>query len=100
MPAVHGLSENQPNPFRTETSLPYVLPKTSYVTLEIIDIEGHRVRLLVDEVQEPGNHTVRWDGRDASGHRVGGGTYLCRMIARTASGRAFMQSREILLERQ
>jgi hypothetical protein len=99
LPTTFSLNQNSPNPFSSETTVQYGLPKQSHVTLEVFNLRGERVRLLTNGVQEPGHHAVRWDGTDAAGQRVGSGVYLCRMIARSAGGRAFMQSREMLLVR-
>jgi flagellar hook assembly protein FlgD len=38
------------------------------VRLDIYDILGQRVRVLMDEVQVAGRYQVRWDGRNAMGH--------------------------------
>jgi hypothetical protein len=39
------------------------------------------IKTLVDRNFEPGNHVVRWDGRDNSGRVVVSGVYLYRMKA-------------------
>jgi hypothetical protein len=99
LPAMYGLHQNSPNPFSSETMIQYALPKPSHVTLEVFNLRGERVKLLTNGVHEPGLHAARWDGKDAADQEVGSGVYLCRMIARSAGGRAFMQSREMLLVR-
>lgn len=99
VPATYSLNQNSPNPFSSETTIQYGLPKQSHVMLEVFNLRGERVKLLATGVQEPGLHAVRWDGTDAADQEVGSGVYLCRMIARSAGGRAFMQSREMLLVR-
>ncbi len=99
LPVTYSLNQNSPNPFSSETTIQYALPKQSHVMLEVFNLRGERVRLLTNGVQESGHHAVRWDGKDAADHEVGSGVYLCRMIARSAGGRAFMQSREMLLVR-
>jgi hypothetical protein len=99
VPVMYSLSQNSPNPFSSETTIQYAVPKQSHVMLEVFNLRGERVRLLANGVQEPGHHAVRWDGTDAAGQDVGSGVYLCRIIARCAGGRAFMQSREMLLAR-
>ena len=95
MTGEYSLMKIEPNPFDTETSIPYVLSRHSHVTLQIIDSEGEVVRNLVQEFNEPGMYTVHWDGTDESGRAVSAGNYQCRMIAQSASGRAFLQSRAI-----
>jgi hypothetical protein len=99
LPATYQLSQNHPNPFDGETTIPYALPEPSHVVVEIYNLRGQRVRLLTDAVQQPGYHFVRWDGTDASGTEVGSGVYLCKMTARAAAGTAYVHSRELLLVR-
>ena len=47
--------------------------------LEIYNVLGQRVGLVVDEVQEAGQYTVKWDGRDDSGVLVSSGIYFYRL---------------------
>jgi flagellar hook assembly protein FlgD len=89
------LGQNDPDPFDAETTIPYALLRRSHVTLEIIDGRRQRVRLLVEDVQQPGDHTVQWDGRNGSGSRVSTGLYWCRLTVRTPGGRAFICSRQM-----
>jgi hypothetical protein len=99
LPVTYSLNQNSPNPFSSETTIQYGLPKQSHVMLEVFNLRGERVKLLTNGVREPGRHAARWDGTDAAGQDVGSGVYLCRIIARRAGGRAFIQSREMLLAR-
>jgi YD repeat-containing protein len=39
------------------------------------------VRVLVDEVQQAGQHQVEWDGRDARGRQTSTGIYFSRLEA-------------------
>ncbi|MFB6247714.1 MAG: S8 family serine peptidase [Salinibacter sp.] len=70
---------NYPNPFSDQTTLEYVLPSPATVRLAVYDVLGRQVRVLVDERQEAGRHTVRWDGHDESGRRMASGVYLARL---------------------
>lgn len=71
------LSQNYPNPFNSETSISFVLPKTSTVNLKVIDILGQSVITLIDNHTLPsGNHTIWWDSKDAQGRTVSAGLYL------------------------
>jgi len=55
------LWENYPNPFGHSTSISYSLPAATQVTLAIYDITGRLAETLVNEIQQPGIHQVRWD---------------------------------------
>ncbi len=62
------LETNYPNPFNPQTTIPYVLPKATKVTLEVYNAIGQRVETLVDTYQNAGSHEVQWDaGAHSSG---------------------------------
>jgi flagellar hook assembly protein FlgD len=69
------LGQNRPNPFNPTTEISCSVPSRTMLHLRIWDVDGRMVRSLVDGVAEPGVHTVRWDGRDASGVSVPSGIY-------------------------
>ena len=77
---------NYPNPFSTFTTISYSLKESSEVRLTIYNIMGEEVAVLVNEKQQPGNHTVRWDPRRASGYSVAKGIYMCKIQVGTNSG--------------
>jgi flagellar hook assembly protein FlgD len=55
------------------------------VRVVIYDLLGRVVRVLVDGTLSPGRHLAVWDGRDAHGHAMDSGTYLCRLTAGSAT---------------
>ncbi len=79
-PATFNLSQNYPNPFNPETTIEYYLPSAGYVSLIVYDILGNKVAHLIDEHQQAGSHSVRFDGtRLASGvyfYRIQAGNYI------------------------
>jgi hypothetical protein len=81
VPAEFLLSFNYPNPFNPKTRISYFIPKTSHVRLEIFNLLGQRIRILVDEYQPVGKRTVIWDGRDGKGQELASGVYLYRLQA-------------------
>ncbi|HTY39276.1 MAG TPA: T9SS type A sorting domain-containing protein, partial [Bacteroidota bacterium] len=56
------LHQNYPNPFNPSTAISFQLTAVSKVSLEVFDILGRKVATLVNDVCQPGVHTVRWDG--------------------------------------
>ena len=79
LPGVHLASRPVPNPFTKTTRLAYIVDATSSrVEVGVFDIAGRRVRALVSGFQEPGTHTVSWDGTTDRGARVPGGVYWIR----------------------
>lgn len=70
----------RPNPFRSATSLSYVLPGEGRTQLAIFNLAGQRVRVLVDQNQDAGEHFATWDGSDTSGSRLPGGMYFYQLL--------------------
>ncbi len=76
LPQTPQLLPNYPNPFNSQTTIPYALPQQTQVRLSIYNTLGQVVRVLVDEQQSAGRHEAIWDSRDESGQRVASGVYL------------------------
>ena len=72
----YSLDQNYPNPFNPSTTISFVLPSRSFVTLKIYDILGRQVGLLVNEEMEAGSHERTWNAKGCSS-----GIYLCRLEA-------------------
>ncbi|RLE43534.1 hypothetical protein DRJ19_02465 [Candidatus Woesearchaeota archaeon] len=70
------LTKGYPNPFDIYTTIKYVLPKKSRVSLKVYNVMGEVVRTLVDDVQEPGSYEIRWDGKDDRGKELPSGVYF------------------------
>lgn len=83
------LAPNRPNPFNPSTTIAYETARDGHVRLEVFDLAGNRVRMLVDEAIAAGAHAAVWDGRDDAGNPAASGTYLCRLSAdgEVASGK-------------
>ncbi len=75
-PREFRLDQNSPNPFNPSTSISYTLPVHSLVNLRIYDLLGRVISTLVNTIEEPGEHIVRWD---AGG--VPSGIYFYRLVA-------------------
>ncbi len=73
------LGRVHPFPARETLAVPFSLPERQRMRLELYDPRGRLVRVLIDEVREPGEHLVAWDGRDGAGTRVGSGVYFARL---------------------
>jgi len=68
IPNQYILSQNYPNPFNPFTTIEYILPKRTFVTLQIYDVLGRLVKILVNDEQPAGYHQITWD---ASGQASG-----------------------------
>ena len=81
LPQVYSLSPNYPNPFNPETTISFSLSKASDVSLNIYNIKGQLVKILVNESKELGNHSVVWNGKDNNDSKVSSGVYFYRIKA-------------------
>jgi hypothetical protein len=60
------------------------LASGSRVLVEVIDVDGGRVRALADLDMAAGSHQIDWDLRDGRGRRVPAGVYWVTAV--TAAG--------------
>lgn len=75
------LYQNHPNPFNPATAIRFHLSSSQRTRIEIFDVRGSRVRVLMDRVAGPGPGEVTWDGKDERGKAVATGIYFYRMMA-------------------
>lgn len=73
----------RPNPFNPTTELHYSIQAAGFVSLAVYDVRGRAIRVLVQELQDEGEYSVLWDGRDNAGRRLSSGTYLVHLRAGT-----------------
>lgn len=82
LPRQFALLQNYPNPFNSETTIEYQISgEMQPVRLEIFDLLGQRVRLLVDTRQLAGSYRIVWNGKDDRGKDVASGIYLYKIMA-------------------
>ncbi|MBD3222612.1 T9SS C-terminal target domain-containing protein, partial [bacterium] len=67
-------------PCNPTTSIRFALPAARDARLDLFDVEGRRVRTLLDGFVPAGWSSVRWDGRADDGAAVPSGVYLYRLI--------------------
>jgi Secretion system C-terminal sorting domain len=74
-PSKYYLSQNYPNPFNPTTAIKYSIPSSNVilngvknlnVKLIVYDILGREVKTIVNEVKQPGNYEVVFDGSNLS----------------------------------
>ena len=96
LPTDFALGQNYPNPFNPSTVIPYQLPTSAHVRLEVFNLLGQRLATLVDAEQAAGVHTAQWDATDAAGRAVGAGVYIYRL----SSGEMTESRRMVLVDGQ
>ena len=76
-----ALHPGRPNPSNPSTRLRFELPVAAPARLEILDVRGRLVRLLVEGLLPAGPAAVEWDGRDWLGREAPSGVYVVRLAA-------------------
>lgn len=79
----------RPNPFRARTDVRWTVARAGRVVVEVLDVQGRRVRTLLDEVRPAGEGRASWDGTDVRGAAAPNGIYFVRM--RAPEGTSFRQ---------
>ena len=73
-PASFTLLQNYPNPFNSTTTITYTLPAQSNVALQVYNIRGQLVDVLLDRVMPAGRHCLVWDAKQKTS-----GIYIVRL---------------------
>ncbi len=81
VPSEFALYQNYPNPFNPSTIIRFDLPYKTMVTLKVFDVLGRPIRTLIQKELSAGAYSVKWDGRNAQGDRVGTGIYFYHLQA-------------------
>lgn len=71
--------QNYPNPFNPSTTILFSLHQKQDVKLTIYNLKGQKIKTLVNQEYDKGNHTIIWNGNVESGERVSSGIYLFKL---------------------
>ena len=69
------LGNNYPNPFVSQTTIGFELKGNTKVTLEIYNINGQKIKTLVNEMMSKGFHKVKWNVDNS----IQGGIYFYQL---------------------
>lgn len=89
IPAVIKLHPVFPNPFNPQTTIKYSLYKNGYVELALFDLNGHKIKSLVNQYQNRGEFHIVLDASN-----LASGNYICMLKVDS-----FKQSRKLILLR-
>ncbi|MEX2190961.1 MAG: fibronectin type III domain-containing protein [Bacteroidota bacterium] len=92
IPTEYSLSQNYPNPFNPSTVIRYGIPERSSVKVEVFDMLGRRIALLVDLEQDAKYYEVIWNSDSPSGIYF----YRIKAVAVADQGRVFEQIRKMV----
>jgi len=81
LPGKFALHRNYPNPFNASTVICFDIPVETHVTVEIFDILGRKVGILMDEYKKPGFYEIFWDGCDNNSKILPSGVYFYAITA-------------------
>lgn len=62
-PELFVLLPTYPNPFASRAAIGYALPRTTRVSLNIYDVLGTLVEILINEEKHPGCYEISWDAK-------------------------------------
>ena len=76
IPTTPQLLQNYPNPFNPLTTVRFELPQPSLVILNIYNVQGQKIKELVNKQLSAGRHEYGWNAQN-----LPGGTYFCVLQA-------------------
>jgi len=76
LPASFELMQNYPNPFNPVTSIKYKVSEASLVSIQVYDLIGREVVVLVNDVKQPGIYEVSFGAEN-----LASGVYFYKMTA-------------------
>ena len=87
LPLTYALHPNYPNPFNPATHIQFTIPEQTDVKLQIFDVLGRQVDVLVNKTLPIGHHEILW-----SPNNLSSGFYFYKLEAGS-----FMQTRKMIL---
>lgn len=75
LPTAFRVHPSVPNPFSTQTTIGFDLPSDQRVQMAVYDLNGKRVRVLLDHAMPAGRHSLTWAGIGDDGRPLAPGVY-------------------------
>jgi hypothetical protein len=80
-PTHFSMKQNYPNPFNDRTIIEISIAEAGQIDFIITNILGQIVYNWSDRIIQPGNATIRWDGREMTGRELPSGIYFYRLTS-------------------
>ncbi len=77
---------NYPNPFNSATMIRYELASAADVRLTVYNVRGQIVDMIIEEFQQAGEHSIRWNGTMVNGQPAASGLYFYELKVQAAGG--------------
>ncbi|MCB9347161.1 MAG: T9SS type A sorting domain-containing protein [Lewinellaceae bacterium] len=79
LPAAAHHLEVFPNPFANQATIRFYLPEAGPVSLEVFNLQGQRVKVLLATTLDAGQQEQNWNGQADNGRQLDAGIYLVRL---------------------
>ncbi|MGH1365367.1 MAG: T9SS type A sorting domain-containing protein [Calditrichia bacterium] len=76
IPSGFKLEQNYPNPFNPSTTIAFTLPETRSVRVEIFNMLGQSIEVILDDNRSAGYHELRYDASELES-----GTYFYKLTS-------------------
>ena len=74
-----SLMPNYPNPFNSSTKIDFYIKESGKTKLSIYNIKGEKIKIILSDNLEAGEHTVQWDGKNSANKDVNNGIYFYKL---------------------
>ncbi len=88
---------NFPNPFNPTTQIFFTLEQDAHVTVDVYNVQGRRVRTLLNRHERAGTMVALWNGLDEDGRQAASGLYFYIIRTRSMEGKEGRIVRSMLL---
>ncbi|MBA4312151.1 MAG: hypothetical protein C0417_05935 [Chlorobiaceae bacterium] len=92
LPQVFYLYQSYPNPFNPKSTIKYQLNESAFINLEVFNMLGQKISLLVDKFQLPGEYEAVFNGSQLSTS-----VYLYKLTAKTNKGNIYTDTKKLTL---